>query len=921
MRPLKLKISAFGPYADCVELDLNKLGKSGIYLITGDTGAGKTTIFDAITYALYGEASGDNRKASMLRSKYAEKEAPTEVELTFLCRDKEYIVKRNPEYERPAKKGDGTAIQKAEASLVLPDGRIISKPKEVDRAIIEIVGINRDQFSQIAMIAQGDFLKLLLAETKERQKIFREIFKTEYYQILQEKLKNESGALSKKYDEEKLSTQQYINGILVDEEDIFSSQAKRAKNGEMLIEEVLNLLSSLIGNDISLSEAFQKKIEDTEKELEEINSLLTKAEGYKKAEADLQKAEKELQEKNPLLESYVKKEEELKNQESDYDKKLKSVAEIESQADEYDVLLRKQEEAYKLSVALASGKAIHEKLLKEISLLSESISRLKEELSAVSSSAAETEKLLRQKEKAEEKKKKAQELHERILSFEKLEKMLLKAREHYKEASHRSELASQLFSDLNKAFLDSQAGILAETLTEGAPCPVCGSLSHPKKATKSLEAPTEAELKNAKKAADDSAKLTADLSSRAGEFSGRLLSEKHLIESLSASLFESNEVDFSADKTTAFLVSCNKELSLIEEKISAERKKASIKERLEKAIPEKEKQLEELKAGLSQSEKEIAANEVSLKEANNQAKLLSEKLRFKNKLEAMDFLKKLSEEITSYKKALSKTAEERHTLEKEITVLSGKIQQLRLSLSEKEEFDLNDLSEKKLELLGRKNDYSLKLKAVSIRIDTNSRAKENIEKKSAELAQTEKRWIWVKALSNTANGNLSGKEKIMLETYVQSAFFDRIINRANTRLMVMSGGQYELIRREEALNNRSQTGLELDVKDHYNGSVRNVRTLSGGESFKASLSLALGLSDEIQSSAGGIKLDTMFVDEGFGSLDEDSLQQAIKALSSLSEGNKLVGIISHVSELKEKIESQIIVTKKKSGGSMVEIIV
>ena len=195
----------------------------------------------------------------------------------------------------------------------------------------------------------------------------------------------------------------------------------------------------------------------------------------------------------------------------------------------------------------------------------------------------------------------------------------------------------------------------------------------------------------------------------------------------------------------------------------------------------------------------------------------------------------------------------------------------------------------------------------------------NIRRQADNLAEVEERWSWVKALSNTANGNLSGKEKIMLETYVQMRYFDRVIQRANTRLMVMSDGQYELKRRIEAENNRSQSGLELDVIDHYNGSQRSVRTLSGGESFKASLSLALGLSDEIQASAGGIRLDTMFVDEGFGSLDEESLQQAIRALVELSEGNRLVGIISHVSELKEKIEKQIVVKKERVGGSRAEI--
>ena len=222
MRPNKLIMSAFGPYAGRVELNLDKLGKSGLYLITGDTGAGKTTIFDAITYALFGEASGDNRETTMFRSKYADLDTPTLVELYFSYGDKEYYVKRNPEYERPRTRGDGVTTEKANAELKLPDGRIITKLKEVNNAIVEILGVDRNQFTQIAMIAQGDFLKLLLASTDERKKIFQKLFKTQNYYVLQEKLKSESGKLSHEYDEIKSSIEQYINGIACNEDNVLS---------------------------------------------------------------------------------------------------------------------------------------------------------------------------------------------------------------------------------------------------------------------------------------------------------------------------------------------------------------------------------------------------------------------------------------------------------------------------------------------------------------------------------------------------------------------------------------------------------------------------------------------------------------------------------------------------------------------------
>lgn len=245
---------------------------------------------------------------------------------------------------------------------------------------------------------------------------------------------------------------------------------------------------------------------------------------------------------------------------------------------------------------------------------------------------------------------------------------------------------------------------------------------------------------------------------------------------------------------------------------------------------------------------------------------------------------------------------------------------LTAQLKDAEEIDVDTEKKRQTELTTEKADLTKAITVISSRLDRNGEALKNIRKGSGRLTEVETKWTWVKALSNTANGNIGGKEKIMLETYVQMTYFDRILARANTRFMIMSGGQYELKRRIEAENNRSQSGLELDVIDHYNGTERSVKTLSGGESFKASLSLALGLSDEIQSSAGGIRLDTMFVDEGFGSLDDESLQQAMRALYGLTEGNRLVGIISHVSELKEKIDKQIVVTKEKSGGSRAEIV-
>ena len=921
MRPLKLKISAFGPYAGVAELDLEKLGTNGIYLITGDTGAGKTTIFDAITYALYGEPSGDNREASMLRSKYADADTPTEVELIFLNNGKEYTVKRNPEYERPSKKGDGTTTQKADACLMYPDGRVITKPKDVNTAIREIIGVDRNQFSQIAMIAQGDFLKLLLSETKERQKIFREIFKTGYYQILQDKLKSESGALSRQYDEGKLSVQQYINGILCDEDDVLSLKVEKAKAGTLMTVDVIELIEKLVRNDSVLSEKIQNDIIAVEKDIEQVNAKLTKAEEYLKTEKDLADAQNQQTKKLPDLEVLAEKLQELKTHNPIIDDKQKQATEIETQFDEYDALSDKQNTVSTLTISIKKSTEVYKNNKEKALMLADEISSLKEELSSISNVGEEKEKLLRKKEQAEEKKQKSEGLKRRLKAFEKLEKDLEKAHADYRTATENAERQIDRYNRLNKAFLDAQAGILAENLHNGEPCPVCGSVTHPQKAEKPVEVPTESELKLAKKSFDDATKTASDTSRFAGEFSGKVSTEKQSIIDGISELSGDIAFESAYDEITALSLSLTDEITEIQAKITQAENTIKRKENLEKIIPEKEEVFEETKKIIAETEKEISVNQTKLIETEKQIAEISEKLRFRNKKEAEDTVRQLKTEIQLHRATLEKAETDYANLEKESVEIKGKISQLKKQLESKEDIDIEKLSAEKSALLVKKNELNKKSETISTRIYTNRNANENISKKSTELTAIEEKWTWVKALSNTANGNISGKEKIMLETYIQATFFDRIIDRANTRLMVMSGGQYELKRREEVSNKRSQSGLELDVKDHYNGSVRDVKTLSGGESFKASLSLALGLSDEIQSSAGGIKLDTMFVDEGFGSLDEESLQQAMKALSSLSDGNRLVGIISHVTELKEKIDKQIIVTKEKTGGSKVSIVV
>lgn len=362
-------------------------------------------------------------------------------------------------------------------------------------------------------------------------------------------------------------------------------------------------------------------------------------------------------------------------------------------------------------------------------------------------------------------------------------------------------------------------------------------------------------------------------------------------------------------------------LTQIAGQAQALQEKLNHKKELDRKIPLEEQALRELEQSAADLREELAGAERRKAEMAGQIQALRTQLHYPDMQAAQACAAALEEEIQNLSAERKRAEEAANVLQAEQTKLDAAIQELSHLLESGESVDVQEQQRRSEELARQRSEAAQAQKVVHARLVTNETALQKMEEKAADLGRLEKRYTWVRTLSNTVNGNLPGKEKIALETYIQMTFFDRILQRANVRLLVMSGGQYELKRRREAENNRSQSGLELDVIDHYNGSERSVKSLSGGESFKASLSLALGLSDEVQSAAGGIRLDTMFVDEGFGSLDEESLQQAIRALTGLTEGKRLVGIISHVAELKEKIDKQIVVTKEKSGGSRVEIIV
>ena len=921
MRPIKLKISAFGPYSGVTEFDFDKLGTGGLYLITGDTGAGKTTIFDAITYALYGDPSGNNRDASMLRSKYADDSVPTEVELLFSYYGKEYTVKRNPEYFRANKRGEGTTKQIAGAEIIYPDGKIVTKIKDVDNAVKEIIGIDRNQFCQIAMIAQGDFLKLLLSPTKERMEIFRHIFKTELFSNLQERLKRESGALADECDTIKRSIAQYIGGIVCDEDNADSIEVEKAKKGNLTTEDTVALLEKLILEDEKAEAEFAELKIVLQKELDAVKARVAKAKDIALAKEDLLKNEKALAEQTEQKELLSKKCDAEKEKQPQIKELTEAAAKIKATLPEYDELTAKQSQ-------LKNNTAVIEESTDKVSSLEKKIKELTDEIAALNEELKTLQKAGEDKIRFEADKAVRLDLSKKLTALKSNIATLSVAREKYQSAIKKYEAKASKAAELdstykckNKMYLDAQAGILADTLEENMPCPVCGSTEHPNIATRPENAPTKEELDALQDQVANANSEANTAREAAGSLKGALDEKENSVQAEIQSLLGEVSFDDAVSAVEAKLLDIGEVVSELDQQIKEAQKKIDRKKVIETALPQKTEVLEKAKKDIELIRDDVKTKAAENKSLEERVAQLQAKLTFESKSKA-------EAEITTLTKTAEQIQKDFEVAQKNLNACNEKLASLKSARDEitkrldgDGDVDLEKESELQSALEGKQKKLSNDEKVVHSRLTANRKSLDNIKAKADALIAAENKYAWVKSLSNTANGNISGKEKIMLETYIQMNYFDRIIARANTRLMIMTGAQYDLVRRKEALNKQGQSGLDLDVIDHYNGSERSVKSLSGGESFKASLALALGLADEIQSSAGGIKLDTMFVDEGFGSLDEDSLSQAMKALASLADGNRLVGIISHVGELKQKIEKQIIVTKDKSGGSRAEIIV
>lgn len=928
MRPLKLIMSAFGPYAGSTEVDFTSLGERGLYLITGDTGAGKTTIFDAITFALYGEASGEIREASMLRSNYADEKTPTFVELSFVLGGKEYRVRRNPEYNRPKARGEGFTVQKSDAELTLPDGKIITRQKDVNQQIVEILGIDRSQFTRIAMIAQGDFRKLLFASTEERKKIFQKLFHTHLYQSLQEELKRISAQMRKEFEKASASLDQYAEGILCGKEDPLQDQVQKARENQIPVAKIAELLKQLIDSDRMSESGLERQEKDLSEKISSSDKTLTVAAEQKKQKASLASAKAQQQHEIDRASACQEALKKAKLQQPKIEELTQKAADLKAQILEYERLDELISEVTEVSRKTSDNQRDLKHKSEKLESLQIILQAQKQELGSLQDAGEQEAKLTAQRDKMQQRVEDLDGLQMELAHLHQIDKKLSKAQQEYRAIQETAEKSQASYDHMRKAYLDEQAGILAQDLTDGQACPVCGATHHPHPANISTEAPTKEQLEQAEELADQSAKKAGDASRKAGELRGRLEGQEQLVMKAVGNDFEEiagsgicAASDFSniQEMLEARQQETKAALEALQEELKETAKRRKRRDELGLQIPGTETKIGQTEAALQ----ELKAAEASLtarqEAAEKQRDVLQEKLAYPDKSEAEAAIRNLVKEQKALADDIAGAEEACHESEKTLAALEATIAEAQRQLAEHDDVDFETEEKRRKSLADEMQVISSRRQEIHARVAANQTTLEKIQERQAQLEEVETRWRWVKALADTAGGTLAGKEKIMLETYVQMAYFDRIIARANVRFLVMSGGQYELKRRREAENNRSQSGLELDVVDHYNGSQRSVKTLSGGESFKASLSLALGLSDEIQASAGGIRLDTMFVDEGFGSLDEESLAQAMESLAGLADGNRLVGIISHVPELKQRIEKQILVRKDRSGGSFVEV--
>lgn len=872
MKPIKLVMSAFGPYAGETTVDFSVFGETGIFLIAGDTGAGKTTIFDAISFALYGEASGgkERRKSKSFRSDYAAAKTETYTELTFRHKDETWCIRRNPEYERPKLSGEGTTTQTANAKLTnLDTGEVIEGLRDVNDKVYELMGLTQDQFTQTAMIAQGDFLKILNASSDDRKTLFQKLFNTSLYASLQRKLQEMNSGNSK--EKEQLDQRIRIAAGKIDpepdfpERDSIALYCQEPKYADLLAGCLEHLLES------------EKKARETARQekdtaAEQVARLIAMIEQSKAINADsdaLEKAETALQ---TLLDDQTHMDEQAD--------RLSKARKTQGLAADEAMLAGNTKEIENLEKELDQAK-------QALQTAENALPAAEEQLKTAESHTKEADALLASAKRLEDCIPVCKEL-------EKQQKKLVKQQKKIACLLDDSKQADEAYTAAKEGYYRSQAGLLAAELTEGQPCPVCGSTAHPHPAKLSEEAVT----KESMEAAEQLHRQAADALHAADT---ELTALKSGVVACQARL---QEAGIREDETETDLKQRIQEIQL------QAKQYRDVMEAARKAMNDLNILVEKNRATLDQGTRRLDA----LRESANELRI-----RFGEKLAAAGFederayhLAKLPDvEIEELDRQIRVYGEQRKSLTDQVASLKEK-------LTGKEKTDVATLEQQRRELDEQQNHAENVEKAVAKKLTIHEDALKEIKEARRQQKRKEENWAIVRDLYNCCAGIAGGnrRAKMTFEAYVQQYYFKQVVAAANKRLTVLTDGVFTLRCKEEARDRVHQSGLDLDVLDRATGQWRDVSTLSGGESFLASLALALGLSDVVQAQSGAIRMDAMFIDEGFGTLDENALRNSLQVLSDLADGKRLIGIVSHVHDLEERIENQIIVSKTLKGSKV-----
>lgn len=1078
MKPTLLVMSAFGPYAETVSVPLEKLGESGLYLICGDTGAGKTTVFDAIAFALFGETSGEYRDTRSLRSDFAQPDAETFVELVFEYRGETCRIRRSPQYERPKLRGEGTTVHAATVEFERPGRAPLTKTREADQAIVELLGIDRSQFSQIAMIAQGEFRKLLSSSTSTRAAIFRKLFDTQCYDRFQTDLESQRKRLDTEYRDLRRTVETLADQAAFPDASALALECgQRIADGTCSGSWLADALAKQTGDDEGDLARCDAEQESARSARDAAAALIAQAQRTQEARAalanaeeELARAEEEARELQKRAELEAKRDPErarlaetkaaeasrlsaydrldaaksavcaaqeaARNAKAQADAAAGTVHDLECEKERASASARalkgadvrlahaiarcNEAEAQRAAAAealsaieqhdrakaqleaenakLGDARAARDRAQAEHDEAKRAVVRATADVEELSAAGAELQAAKAALDAAKAELARLEEGERRRAAKSRAQRDALAQRQtaeaSYGQARDKWQKASDACAACEQRYYDAQAGYLAQTLEEGRSCPVCGSVDHPKPAPVPRLAPTKQEVEQAKALVADAA---AALSAAASDASAAaaLVRER-------AGELEAWEREHGSDEEAARMTAHAREradearkalrdahgraeaLAAAQNRLGATKKRADDAERAAHAAleavgahaqtaaslaarvdaygraliyPDREAAEKAVRAAEEETALAVAARDRVQGEADRASALestistldralvqarsdaqtaesaaqqhaaaearahaakdeIARYLAYPTREEARGHLDKTARELEKLQaakaeceQALRKNAADRERARATCHALGEHVRAAEAIDQAEEEKRLADADEALASLARRRE-------SIVARIQANSRIAQSLNTALARAEGIERSYGSIESLACTAAGKLKGKERIAFETYVQALYFDKIIAAANKRLAIVSNGRYELVRRTGASSLRGQSGLDLDVLDNYTGKARDASSLSGGESFEASLSLALGLSDVVQANAGGIQLDAMFIDEGFGSLDPDALAQAIRMLTTLTGSDKLIGIISHVEELKASIDRKIVVTRTQTGSSL-----